>query len=355
MDTQPARVVVWATGWIGTIAIRSIARRPDLELVGVWVHSPEKVGQDAGRLAGIDPLGVLATDDVEALLELRPDCVVYAAHGPDRDAAAVPAYARILRTGVNVVTTSSPSLVYPPGFDPAFTAELRAAADEGGATLYASGVEPGFAADHLPLLLCTQSDRITSIHATEIFLYDGYPGVFDMRDVMGFGMPLDYEPLLATPGAPTLAWGPSIRLIADALGVEVEGTREVYDRVPSDRRLEVASGVIEPGTCGAMRIQTIGIVNGRDAITIEHVNRMAADLGPEWATAARDGVYRVEITGDPDISCDMAIGDPAAPTAGGMTVTAMRVVNAIHAVVAAPPGLVSSLDLPLTLPSGAFS
>lgn len=355
MRNERARVVVWATGWIGQIAIRSITRRPDLELVGVWVHSDEKVGLDAGALAGIDPIGVLATSDTEALLGLQPDCVVYAAHGPERDAAAVPAYARILRAGVNVVTTSSPSLVYPPGFDPTYTAELSAAANEGGVTLYGSGIEPGFAADHLPLLLCTQSDRITSIHSTEIFLYAGYPGTFDMFDVMGFGMPLDYEALLATPGAATHAWGPSIQLIADALGVEVESTREVYDRLPTDRRLEVAAGIIEPGTCGAMRIQTIGIVNGREAITIEHVNRMAADLGPDWATGARDGTYRVEIKGDPDISCDMTVGDPAAATAGGMTVTAMRVVNAIHPVIAAPPGLVSSLDLPLTLPSDAFA
>jgi hypothetical protein len=354
MEVPRARVVVWATGWIGTLAIRAIARRPDLELVGVWVHSPEKVGRDAGELAGIAALGVAATDDVDALLGLRPDCVVYAAHGPERDSIHVPIYAQILAAGVDVATVSSPSLVYPPGFDATYRTELEAAAERGGATLYASGIEPGFAADHLPLLLCTQSNAITSIHSAEIFLYDGYPVAFDMRDVMGFGMPMDYEPFLAMPGAQTIAWGPSIRLIAHALGVELDDTREIYERVPSDRRLEVASGVIEPGTCGAVRIKTIGVVNGRDAITIEHVNRMAADLAPEWATAARDGTYRVEIAGDPDITCEMTVGDPAAPTAGGMTATAMRVVNAVHAVVAAPPGLVSSVDLPLTLPTHAF-
>lgn len=354
MATETARVVVWSTGWIGTIAIRAIARRPDLELVGVWVHSPEKVGKDAGALAGIGELGVAATNDVDALLALRPDCVVYAAHGPERDAAAVPAYVRILEAGVNVVTVSTPALVYPSGYDPAFTAQLEAAARSGRATLYASGIEPGFAADHLPLLLCTQSDRITSIHSTEIFLYHTYPVVFDMRDVMGFGLPLDYEPLLALPGSQTIAWGPSLRLMADALGVEIESTKEKYERVPADRRIETASGVIEPGTCGAMRIRTTAVVNGRDAITIEHVNRMAPDLGPEWATAARDGTYRVEIVGDPDITCEMTVGNLAFPTAGGMTATAMRIVNAIHAVVAAPPGLVSSLDLPLTLPRHAF-
>ena len=111
MGAQSARVVVWATGWIGQIAIRSIARRPDLELVGVWVHSPEKVGKDAGELAGVAPLGVAATDDADALLALKPDCVIYAAHRPERDAAAVPDYVRILEAGVNLVSVSTPGLV----------------------------------------------------------------------------------------------------------------------------------------------------------------------------------------------------------------------------------------------------
>jgi hypothetical protein len=353
MGAQSARVVVWATGWIGQIAIRSIARRADLDLVGVWVHSPEKVGKDAGELADIAPLGVAATDDADALLALQPDCVIYAAHRPERDAAAVPDYVRILEAGVNLVSVSTPGLVYPPNYDAGFVEQLGAAAERGGVSLYSSGIEPGFAADHLPLFLCTQSDRISKIHSTELFLYDTYPVTFDMFDVMGFGMPLDYQPLLATPGGPTAAWGPSIHMIADALGVEIDEFREVYERVPADRTLEVASGVIEAGTCGAMMIQTIGVVHGRDAIVIEHVNRMAPDLGPEWQTASRDGVYRVEISGNPDIRCDMALGDPSAATAAGMTSTAMRIVNAVHAVVAAPPGLLSSLDLPLTVPQNA--
>src|SRR3954454_5343400 len=96
MSRSPLRVVVWSTGWIRTIAIRSVHRRTDLELAGVWVHSPEKVGEDAGTLSGIDPIGVVTTHDVDALLALAPDCVIYAASGPDGDAAAVPDYVRIL-------------------------------------------------------------------------------------------------------------------------------------------------------------------------------------------------------------------------------------------------------------------
>jgi hypothetical protein len=279
------RVAVWSTGWIGTIAIRAIRRRSDLELVGVRVHSPDKDGKDAGELAGIAPIGLAATNDVDAILAERPDCVVYAASGPELDAAAVPDYVRLLEAGVNVVTVTSWGLVYPPAFEAAWLAQLAEAADRGGTSLYASGIEPGFAADQLPLVLATMSNTITSVRSSELFLYDQYPVEFILREAMGFGRPPEDTPLLALEGAQTATWGPSIRLVA-----------------------------------------------------------------AEWPIGERDGTYRVSITGDPHIECTMTVGDPGAATAGAMVATAMRIVNAVPHVVAAPPGLVSSLDLPLTVP-----
>jgi hypothetical protein len=153
-------------------------------------------------------------------------------------------------------------------------------------------------------------------------------------------------------GAQAATWGPSIRLVAAGLGVEVDEIREYYDRVPTDRRLEVASGVIEAGTGGAVRTQTVGVVDGRECIVIEHVNRMAPDLAPEWPTGARgvDGIYTIHIAGDPDIDMEMTIGEAGTATDGAMVATAMRIVNAVPHVIAAPAGLVSSLELPLTTP-----
>jgi hypothetical protein len=111
---KPLRTIVWSTGGVGTIAIDAIRRRPDLELVGVWVHSPEKDGRDVGELAGGAAIGLAATNDADVLIALEPDCVVYAASGPERDAGAVPDYIRLLEAGINVVSTTSTSLVYPP-------------------------------------------------------------------------------------------------------------------------------------------------------------------------------------------------------------------------------------------------
>lgn len=354
---KPLRTVVWSTGGVGKIAIDAISRRPDLELVGVWVHSPDKVGRDAGELVGGTPLGVTATGDAGALIALAPDCVVYAASGPERDGAAVPDYVRLLKAGINVVSTSSTSLVHPPSyFAPDWRDQLEAAAQAGGASLYVSGIFPGFASDQLALLMTTQSKHIRTITASEVALNDHYPVADVMMNGMGFGHPLDFEPMLSAPGFIEMAWKAPIYLVASGLGVEVEQVRGSLDRELTDRDIEVAFGTVKAGTCGAVRTRAAGVVNGREAIVIEHVIRMARDVAPDWPTSEFDATYRVDIDGDPDVHCVMTLGAAEGHAAGhaAMASTAMRVVNAIPYVVDAPAGLLSSLDIPLTLPRYAF-
>ena len=354
---RPLRTVVWSTGGVGAIAIDAISRRPDLELVGVWVHSADKVGKDAGELAGGAPLGMAATNDADALIALAPDCVVYAASGPERDGAAVPDYLRLLRAGINVVSTSSTSLVHPPSyFAPDWRDQLEAAARAGGASFYASGIFPGFASDQLALLMTTQSKNIQTITACEVALNNHYPVADVMMDGMGFGRPLDFEPMLSTPGFIEMAWKAPICLIASGLGVDVERVNGSLDRELTDRDIEVAFGAIKAGTCGAVRTRAAGVVNGREAIVIEHVIRMARDVAPDWPASDFDATYRVDIEGDPDIHCVLTLGEAEGHCAGhaAMSSTAMRVVNAIPYVVDAAPGLLSSLDIPTTLPRHVF-
>src|SRR4029079_15961359 len=348
----------------GCIVMRAIHQRSNLDLVGVWVHSEDKAGKDAGELANGEPIGLATTNDAEALIALAPDCVIYAASGPERDALAVPDYVNLLSAGINVVTTSTTRLVNPHAYEPAdWRDQLVAAAKEGQVSLSASGIEPGFAADYLPLVLATQSSQIEKIHAYEIGLYDDY-GVPDiMSDALGFGRPLDYQPWISFPGAITGEWSGQIRMVADALGVEVQEIRETFDRAVTERTLEVAMGTVEAGSCGALRMQAIGVVDGREAIVIEHVTRLAHDVAPDWPRGVGDLSYRVVITGDPDIEATLTrnLSDPRragiegmTSGAGAMVATAMRVVNAVPYVVAAEPGLLSSVDLPLTIPRSAF-
>jgi hypothetical protein len=356
MSNRRLRVVVWSTGGIGSIAIRAIRRRPDMELVGVWVHSPEKVGRDAGELAGGAPIGLAATHDADALIALRPDCVVYAASGPERDVGAVPDYVRLLEAGIHVVTTTSTGLVYPPVYMQPLREQLEKAAAAGGASLHASGIFPGFASDQLALVLATQSSTIRTVRVTEVSLNDHYPVASVMMDGMGFGRPLDFEPHLSQPGFIQMAWQAPVHLIARGLGVELDEVRGRLDRSLTDRDIEVAFGTIPAGTCGAVRTTAIGVVGGREAIFIEHVIRMARDVAPAWPASDHDATYGVTIEGVPDIEVKMTLGEAEGHAAGqaAMAATAGRVVNAVPYVVAARPGLLSSLDLPITLPAHVF-
>lgn len=357
MVSNPIRVVVWSTGGVGSIAIDAIRRRPDMELAGVWVHSPEKVGRDAGELAGGAPIGVTVTNDADALVALHPDIVVYAASGPERDAGAVPDYLRLLEAGINVVSTTSTSLVYPPAyFAKEWRDQLEAAAKSGNVSFYASGIFPGFASDQLALMLSTQSKSIRTMTVTEVALNDHYPVADVMMDGMGFGRPLDFEPMLKTPGFIEMAWSAPIHLMAEGLRVEVQEIRGSLDRRLTDRDIEVAFGTIKAGTCGAVCTRAAGVVDGHEAIVVVHIIRMARDVAPDWLSSEFDATYRVDIEGDPEIHCSMALGEAEGHGAGraAMVATAMRVVNAIPYVVEAPAGLLSSLDLPITLPRHAL-
>lgn len=354
--TVAHRVVVWSTGGVGAHAVEAITRRPDLDLVGVWVHSAEKVGRDIGELVGLDPLGVPATDDADALIALQPDCVVYAASGPERGAGAVPDYERLLRAGINVVTTTSTELVFPPAADETLRRRLADAATAGGVSLYASGIFPGFASDELALLLTTMSREIRTLRVIEISLNDHYPVAEVMMDGLGFARDLDFEPFIASPGIIPRSWRGPIELIARGLGVELDEIRGRLERQVTERDLEVAFGTVPAGSVGAVRTIASGIVAGREAIVVDHVIRMARDVAPDWPTSDNDATYLVAIEGDPDIDCRLTLGPPQGHDAGqaAMTATAMRIVNAVPSVVAAPSGLLSSLDLPVTVPTHAF-
>ena len=315
------RVIVWSTGGIGSLAIGAVQGRPDQDLVGVWVHSPDKVGRDAGELANGIPIGVKATNDAGALLALEPDCVIYGACGPERDAAAVPDYVRLLEAGVNVITTTSTHLVNPASFPPRWLSVLEAAAAKGGATLYAAGINPGFALDQLPLVLATQSKSINSIYLAEIGLYDDYAAVDTMRTMLGFGMPLSFEPVIGMPGVIAAAFGGEVKLIADELGLALDEIIQLFDRVVTERPLDVAFGHVEAGTCGAIRMRATGVVKGRDVITFEHVTRLAPEVAPDWPNASGAVTYRIIIDGDPDLDCTLvpSLKDPEAAGIGWMS------------------------------------
>jgi 2,4-diaminopentanoate dehydrogenase len=343
------RVVQWSTGNVGKHALAGIVAHPELDLTGVWVSSRDKVGKDAGALAGLGDLGVLATDDADALIGSKPDCVVYTAMADDRLPEALADLARFLRAGVNVVASGPVFLQYPHGVVPAeVVAPIHAAAAEGGASLWVNGIDPGFANDWLPLVLTSVCQRIDQVRCLEILDYSTYDNAKVLFDIMGFGQPLDATPILLQPGVLSIAWGSVVRQLAAGLGVPLERVEDESVRLPAPHRIEVPAGVIEEGTTAALRFEVRGIAGGRPVFVLEHVTRLHPDLAPDWPTMPGQGGYRVEVTGEPNYTLDLSItGSDGDHNTGGLKATAMRLVNAVPAVVAAKPGLLTALDLPL--------
>jgi 4-hydroxy-tetrahydrodipicolinate reductase len=343
------RVVQWGTGHVGRLALRAIVGHPELELAGVVVHSTDKAGRDAAELCGLDdPTGVMATNDVDAALATRPDVVSYMATGDLRPKPAADDLCRVLEAGIDVVNTSVVPLVYPPGADQRLVAQLEEACKRGGTSCFTSGIDPGFANDLLPLVLSGFCERIDAIRVTEILNYDTYDQADVLLDIFGFGKPLDQTPLILAPGVLTLTWGPVVRMLADALEAPLDDIREVHERQPAPETFDIPVGTIEEGTAAALRFEVQGIVRGEPAIVLEHVTRLRDDLAPAWPAPPRGGGYRIEITGSPSWTCELGmVGADGDHNTGGLVATAMRVLNAIPAVVAAPPGLLTPLDLPL--------
>ncbi|MFI6516706.1 dihydrodipicolinate reductase [Spirillospora sp. NPDC050679] len=348
---MPYRVVQWSTGNVGRNTLAGIDAHPDLELAGVWVSSPAKVGRDAGDLAGLGrSLGVAATGDEAEALALRPDCVVYTAMADVRIMEAIDDLCRILRSGANVVSSSPVFLQFPDGVvPPEMSDPVRAAAEEGGASIFVNGIDPGFANDVLPLALTGISERIDEVRCMEVLNYATYDQGTVLFDIMGFGGPLDEVPMLLQPGVLTMAWGSVVRQIAAGLGVELDEVVEHHTRLPAPETFQVASGTIEKGTAAALRFEVRGMLGGRPAVVLEHVTRLRDDLAPDWPQPAGAGCYRVKVTGEPNYTLDLQLlGEDGDHNTAGLKATAMRLVNAVPAVVQAPAGLLTALDLPLT-------
>ena len=357
---QRYKVVVWATGRVGKLAIKAIADRPNFDLVGVWVHSESKDGLDAGTLAEIDPLGVPATRDKQAILDGDTDCVVYTGPATNRPREAIEDFIRILDAGKNIVTTSLPGLVYPRGSMRTSTvARINEAAKRGNSSIYSTGIEPGFGCDLLAVALTSMSSRVYSVRGIEITDYSRDTLDYEMRELFGFGQPLGYQGGVKMPGVITFGWGAAVTMVAEGLGVQLDEIRESCEFAPAPRRLETGTGVIDEGSVGAIWFRCIGVVDGEEVIAIEHVDRMCSAAAPDWPKSRAggiDGVWRVIIEGEPSFDAEFEVGFNADEdsTPHGLLATGMRAINAIPWVCAAEPGVVDALHLPNTPAIGAL-
>jgi 2,4-diaminopentanoate dehydrogenase len=353
------RVALIGTGNCGSLALKQLVSDVRFALTGVWVSSEEKVGRDAGELAGLDvTVGVVATKDLDEIIAAEPDCIVYCAMGDTRLPDAMADVRKILAAGIDVVGSGLGVLQFPWQVIPdKYIERIEDAAREGDSTVFMTGVDPGFATDLLPFALAGTCQSIEQVRTMEIADYATYDGATVMFEVMGFGNQMGDFPMLFQPGVLSIAWGTAIRQLAAGLGIEVDEIKDSVEQEPAPEDFEVAVGTIKKGTVAALRFQIEGMVKGKPVIVVEHVTRLRGDLRPDWAQPAQPGgSYRVEIIGEPSYAMDVC------PTSrngdhnyAAILAAAGRIVNAIPDVVAAPAGIRTTLDMPLVTGKGLYT
>lgn len=352
--------VVWGTGNVGRAAIRAVDANPELELTAVLVHNPDKVGRDAGELADLGrPLGIAATSDVDAVLATGPAAVVYAASGDIRSDEALADIVRAIRAGAVVVTPALYPLYDYRSAPMEMTQPVLSAIAEGGGSLFVSGIDPGWANDVLPLLISGLGTTLDVIRCQEIFDYSTYDQPDSVRFLVGMGQPMDYLPPMVAPTVPTMVWGGQVRLMARALGVELDEIRETLDRRPLDETVTTETmGTFDAGTQGALRFEVQGIIGGRPRIVIEHVTRIHPACALDWPAPADGGTgaHRVIIEGKPRIEIGIEATDEGGNRSAGGNATAVgRLVAAIDWLVENDPGIYDALDVPLRPAVGRLS
>ena len=353
------RVAQVATGNAGRLTLRQLITDDRFELVAVSTSSPDKVGTDAGELAGLSVItGIRAVPDLDALIDSGPECVVYCAMGDTRPVEATNDVRKLLEAGIDVVGSAPGTLQFPWDTMPQKVIDkVEASARAGSASIYITGVDPGFASDLIPLALASTCQRVEQITCYELADYATYDGAEVMFDLMGFGHPVTDTPLLFLPGVLGLAWGTAIRMMASGLGIEVDEIVEFWEAEPAPESYDIAAGRIEKGTIAALHFSISGMVDGHPAIVIEHVTRTRDDLRPDWARpSAGGGSYRVEITGEPSYVVDVVPSSAHGDHNHAAIVAACgRIVNAIPDVRAAAPGIRTTLDLPLPTGRGTYA
>ena len=349
-NKSPYRVVQWTTGNVGKSSVTAIASNPNLELVGCYAWSEDKAGRDVGVLAGIEPLGVSATNDVDALLALKPDVVVYNPMWIDVDELV-----RILEAGVNVVASASfiTGGNLGDGRD-----RIAAACEKGGSTMFGSGVSPGFA-ELLAIVAanaCDRVDKVTIAESADTTLYDSP----DTERPVGFDKHIDDPELQPMAAEGTAVFAEAVQLIADAIGVELDEIKCVSEYAKTTQDLPMASWTIKAGHVAGVYASWQGIVNGKTVIDINVRWKKGQTLEPDWQLDG-DG-WKITIDGRPTVNMQVGFLPPMDMIESatsiedffvlGHIMTALPPIHAIPAVVAAAPGIATYNDLPLTLPRG---
>ena len=339
---SPLRLFQVATGNVGSEMIRRIGTRTDLELIGLHCYTPEKIGRDAGELVGLPPIGVKATGSVDDIIAAKPDVLTFHGVFPDEDL-----YVKALEAGINVVTTADwitgwhRDTNHPHPSGKPVTRLLQEACERGGSTFYGTGMNPGV--NQILGVVCSadvaEIENITTIESVDVSCHHSA----DTWKEVGYGLPVDKY---------TRVFADSVLMMADCFDLSLDDVEFSYEPGACVQDVDLGWYRLGKGTLGASYIKDRGMVAGVPKIETHLEWQMTPHTDPHWNIK---GCYITQITGDPQIynkhmiipKRGVDLSNPESFASIGMTVTGMTALNAIRSVVAAPPGLLTSADLPL--------
>jgi len=336
---HPYRVVQWATGNVGSHSLRAIIQHPQMTLAGLYVHSESKVGRDAGELCGVGAVGIKATRDIEDIIALKPDCVVYMQQGCNFDDLC-----RLLEAGINVVTTRD-EVQYPASMDPGIRERVEAACGRGNSSIHATGSSPGFITEAVPLVLASIQRRLDSLRISEFADLASRDSPEMLFNVMGFGHP-------PFPGANEgraaylrNSFGPTLQLTANALGLQFDSIESKGEVGLALHDTRIAAGVVKAGTVAALRTVITGMRRGKVLMSMTPTWYCTTDIDKDWDL--RPDGWHIVVEGDAPFEMSLRFTTPedrkAAVTPG---YTAHRAINAVPYVCEAAPGIRTVADLP---------
>jgi hypothetical protein len=337
------RVVQWATGNIGTRSLRAVIEHPNLTLAGLYVHSAEKAGRDAGELCGLGPVGITATRDIDEIVALGADCVLYMPLLGDPDEVC-----RLLASGTNVVTTRG-EFHWPASMEPGLRERVEAACAQGGTSIHSTGSSPGFISEAIPLVLASLQRRLDNLTIDEFADLSRRDSPELLFGIMGFGAdPSTFDPRRSAYIADS--FGPSLRLVADALGVRLDSIEATGEVATARHPVQIAAGALPAGSVAAQRMTVSGMLDGRALLRFRANWYCTTDLDPAWDVRASG--WHVTVDGDAPLDVEIRLAVPLERMAAlSPGFTANRAVNAVPFVCAAAPGIRTTLDLPHITPT----
>ncbi len=339
------KVIQWATGSMGKTCLRAIIDHPSMELAGLFVYSPGKVGLDAGEIARRDTTSIIATDNIEDILQLDADIVLHTAQIQAPYSFHNGDICRLLASGKNVISINGHS--YPQYWGDDYSAPILEACQRGNSSLFGCGLDPGFVAEKIATIatgVCLELDHIEITEVVECNVMQNPAYVFD---TLGFGTPcdeldpndVDWEPAQILNGM----YAEVVAHLVERLGFKLEAVETDHVIYPASGDIRMAAGVIKQGTVSHANWRWHGIVGGRCLVTqsIHWIMETAHLADPNHTT------WTVRVKGLPSMDITMDLKNPVdhqfktTPEQYGV---AGSLINAIPAVVAAPPGI---RELPL--------